>query len=111
MNGKAGVPKSASFKFSVGGLDLASVGIILSWFLLAWIGRRTIFVWGLFILFVLLLSVRNSSRPVQPDVQPEVRSDFFRFNLFHNLLTLLRDLSLCRAPMASFVFPVLVLTI
>lgn len=77
MNGKAGVPKSASFKFSVGDLDLVSVRTIISWFLLAWIGRRTIFVWGLFILFVLLLLVRNSPRPVQPGLQPKVRSDFF----------------------------------
>jgi hypothetical protein len=110
MGEKASVSKSASFKSSVGALDLASVGTILSWFLLAWIGRRTIFVWGLFILFVLLLLVRNSSRPVKPDVQPKVRSDFFGFNLAHKLLTLPREMSLSRAPMASFVFPVLELT-
>ena len=104
MNGKAGVPKFTSFKFSsVGGLDLASVGTIFSWFLLAWLGRRTIFVWILFILFVLVLLARNLSRPVQP----EVRSDFFSFNLAHNLLTLPREMSLNRAPMASLVFSVL----
>jgi hypothetical protein len=110
MSRKAGVPKSASFKFSVGGLDLASVGTILSWFLLAWIGRRTIFVWGLFILFVLVLLARNSSRPVHTDDQPKVRSDFLSFSLVHSLLTMFREVSLSRPPMASFVFPVLELT-
>ncbi|KAN0116727.1 general substrate transporter [Hyaloscypha variabilis] len=54
---QAGVPTSDSFKFSVGALGLACVGTFLSWFLLAWMGRRTILVWGLFLLFFLMLLV------------------------------------------------------
>jgi SP family general alpha glucoside:H+ symporter-like MFS transporter len=46
---QAGVPDSNAFKFSVGGLGLASIGTILSWFLIAATGRRTIFVGGLFL--------------------------------------------------------------
>ena len=54
---QAGVPTSDSFKFSVGALGLACVGTFLSWFLLARMGRRTMFVWGLFALFSLMLLV------------------------------------------------------
>jgi SP family general alpha glucoside:H+ symporter-like MFS transporter len=54
---QAGVPTSAAFKFSVGGLGLACIGTFLSWFLLAHMGRRTIFVWGLGVLAIVLLIV------------------------------------------------------
>lgn len=54
---QAGVPTSDAFKFSVGALGLACVGTFLSWFLLARLGRRTIFIWGLFSLFALMLLV------------------------------------------------------
>jgi len=44
---QAGLPNSISFKMSVGGLGLASVGTIVSWFLLNSFGRRTLYLWGL----------------------------------------------------------------
>jgi len=44
---QAGLPNSISFKLSVGGLGLASVGTIVSWFLLHSFGRRTLYLWGL----------------------------------------------------------------
>jgi SP family general alpha glucoside:H+ symporter-like MFS transporter len=44
---QAGLPNSISFKMSVGGLGLASVGTIISWFLLHSFGRRTLYLWGL----------------------------------------------------------------
>ncbi|KAJ9133758.1 Sugar/inositol transporter [Pleurostoma richardsiae] len=44
---QAGVSTSNSFKFSVGGLGLASIGTIISWGLLGRFGRRTLYVWGL----------------------------------------------------------------
>ncbi|OBT73123.1 hypothetical protein VF21_08922 [Pseudogymnoascus sp. 05NY08] len=54
---QAGVPTSDSFRLTVGALGLACVGTFLSWFLLSRLGRRTIFVWGLFILFALMLLI------------------------------------------------------
>jgi MFS transporter, SP family, general alpha glucoside:H+ symporter len=54
---QAGLNPSVSFDFSVGGLGLASIGTIVSWFLLGHIGRRTLYVWGLGILAGLLLIV------------------------------------------------------
>ncbi|KAM3075836.1 hypothetical protein ACMFMG_007960 [Clarireedia jacksonii] len=44
---QAGLPNSISFKMTVGGLGLASVGTIVSWFLLGSFGRRTVYLWGL----------------------------------------------------------------
>lgn len=44
---QAGLPNTISFKMSVGGLGLASVGTIISWKLLHSFGRRTLYLWGL----------------------------------------------------------------
>lgn len=44
---QAGLPNSISFKMSVGGLGLASVGTVISWKLLHSFGRRTLYLWGL----------------------------------------------------------------
>lgn len=44
---QAGLPNSISFKMSVGGLGLASLGTIISWKLLHSVGRRTLYLWGL----------------------------------------------------------------
>jgi len=51
---QAGLPTSISFKMSVGGLGLASVGTLISWRLLHMYGRRTLYVVGLGSLAVLL---------------------------------------------------------
>lgn len=53
----AGVPTTASFKLAVGGLGLGCVGTILSWGLLQKFGRRTLYVWGLVILGIILYIV------------------------------------------------------
>ncbi|KAM0447602.1 hypothetical protein ACHAO4_008929 [Trichoderma viride] len=54
---QAGLPTSISFQMSVGGLGLASVGTIISWFLMHRLGRRTMYLWGLGILTTILLVV------------------------------------------------------
>ncbi|CAI4213626.1 unnamed protein product [Parascedosporium putredinis] len=53
----AGLPSSISFRMSVGGLGIASVGTVASWFLLHRLGRRTIYLWGLGLLTMILLTV------------------------------------------------------
>ncbi|SMR45196.1 unnamed protein product [Zymoseptoria tritici ST99CH_1A5] len=52
---QAGLSPNYSFKFSVGGLGLASIGTIVSWFLISRFGRRTLYVVGLGSLLGLLL--------------------------------------------------------
>ncbi|KAL5119900.1 hypothetical protein ACEQ8H_002262 [Pleosporales sp. CAS-2024a] len=52
---QAGLPTSISFKMSIGGLGMASVGTILSWFLMSYFGRRTLYLWGLAVLSAILM--------------------------------------------------------
>lgn len=54
---QAGLPISISFRMSVGGLGLASVGTVIAWFLMHRFGRRTLYLWGLGGLTVILLAV------------------------------------------------------
>ncbi|KAF4449183.1 putative maltose permease (MalP) [Fusarium austroafricanum] len=54
---QAGLPESISFRMSVGGLGIASVGTIISWWLLAPFGRRTLYLWGLGLLTAILMTV------------------------------------------------------
>ncbi|KAG9514745.1 general substrate transporter, partial [Aureobasidium melanogenum] len=52
---QAGLPTSISFKMTVGGLGIASVGTIISWYLLSAFGRRTLYLWGLGLLAIILI--------------------------------------------------------
>ncbi|KAL6837398.1 general substrate transporter [Trichoderma camerunense] len=54
---QAGLSDSSAFSMSIGNSCMGIAGTILSWFLLTWFGRRTIFIGGLvtmcFILFII----------------------------------------------------------
>jgi SP family general alpha glucoside:H+ symporter-like MFS transporter len=54
---QAGLPTSVSFRMSVGGLGIASVGTIASWYLMSLFGRRTLYLWGLSTLSAILGTV------------------------------------------------------
>jgi SP family general alpha glucoside:H+ symporter-like MFS transporter len=54
---QAGVSTDNSFKFQVGGLSLAVIGTSISWGLLSRVGRRTLYLWGLVTLALLMLLV------------------------------------------------------
>ncbi|KAM0633179.1 hypothetical protein ACHAPW_003854 [Verticillium nonalfalfae] len=54
---QAGLPESISFRMSVGGLGIASVGTVASWLLLGAFGRRTLYLWGLGLLTSVLMTV------------------------------------------------------
>lgn len=54
---QAGVDSSNAFKFATGALGLASVGVIISWFLMYRIGRRTMYVWACGACCVLMLLI------------------------------------------------------
>lgn len=58
---QAGLPTNISFKMSVGGLGLAAVGTIISWYLLHIFGRRTMYVTGLATLTGILMVVGITS--------------------------------------------------
>ncbi|KAJ8118497.1 hypothetical protein OPT61_g536 [Boeremia exigua] len=58
---QAGLPTSISFKMSIGGLGIASIGTIASWFLMSYCGHRTLYLWGLGGLTTILLAVGSIS--------------------------------------------------
>lgn len=54
---QAGLSTSISFKMSVGGLGLAFIGTVVSWWLMHLFGRRTLYLWGLGLLTAVLMTV------------------------------------------------------
>ncbi|KAF1845867.1 sugar transporter [Cucurbitaria berberidis CBS 394.84] len=54
---QAGVSAAESFKFATGALGLASVGVLISWYLITRFGRRTLYVWSSLALTILLLII------------------------------------------------------
>jgi SP family general alpha glucoside:H+ symporter-like MFS transporter len=54
---QAGLKSVHSFNMTIGQYGLGFVGTVLSWWLMKYFGRRTLYVWGLFILDVLLLII------------------------------------------------------
>ncbi|KAF3040654.1 hypothetical protein E8E12_001143 [Didymella heteroderae] len=66
---QAGFPNSISFKMSISSLGIASIGTVVSWFLMSYCGCRTICLWGLGALTAILASVgamsASDERPVQ----------------------------------------------
>jgi MFS transporter, SP family, general alpha glucoside:H+ symporter len=53
----AGLATDASFDLNMAQYALGAIGTIGSWFLMGWVGRRTIYVWGLFTMFCILLII------------------------------------------------------
>lgn len=58
---QAGLPTSISFQMSVGGLSLACLGTVISWWLMHAFGRRTLYLWGLGLLTAVLMIVGFTS--------------------------------------------------
>jgi MFS transporter, SP family, general alpha glucoside:H+ symporter len=54
---QAGLAQSDSFDMTIAQFALGAVGTVASWFLMTKVGRRTIYVWGLFTLTVILLVI------------------------------------------------------
>ncbi|KAF5005439.1 hypothetical protein FDECE_8104 [Fusarium decemcellulare] len=54
---RAGLSSNNSFTFNIIQYAVGAVGVILSWFLMAKLGRRTLYILGTFILFVILIVV------------------------------------------------------
>ncbi|KAK3679185.1 hypothetical protein LTR78_000746 [Recurvomyces mirabilis] len=54
---QAGLDVSSAFSLSLGQYSLGAVGTIISWFLMGWFGRRTLYLWGQIILAGLLIVI------------------------------------------------------
>jgi MFS transporter, SP family, general alpha glucoside:H+ symporter len=53
----AGLADTESFDLNMVQSALGAIGTIASWFLMRWAGRRTLYVWGLVVMFILLLVI------------------------------------------------------
>lgn len=58
---QAGLSSANAFKFSCGGLGIASIGTIIAWGLLSIYGRRTLYLWGLAVCCACMLIVGSIS--------------------------------------------------
>lgn len=58
---QAGLSSDKSFSMSIGNSCMGIAGTVLSWFLLHWFGRRTIFLWGLLVMFFVLMIIGFAS--------------------------------------------------
>jgi len=67
---QAGLTTNGAFKIGMVQYALGAVGTMLSWFTMNWWGRRTIYCWGLFILFTLLLIVGFLGLPTSSENGP-----------------------------------------
>lgn len=54
---QAGLDTSHAFSLSLGQYALGAVGTLLSWFLMGWFGRRTLYIWGQIIMALILMIV------------------------------------------------------
>lgn len=54
---QAGISSDNAYKLNLGGTGMAFLGTVLSWFLIARIGRRTLYLWGEIILAALLILI------------------------------------------------------
>ncbi|PWN51709.1 putative maltose permease [Violaceomyces palustris] len=52
---QAGLPTTQAFNFSIGQFALGFCGTVASWWLMGWFGRRTLYLWGQYIMFALLV--------------------------------------------------------
>lgn len=54
---QAGLDTSHAFSMSLGLYALGAVGTLLSWFLMSWFGRRTLYFWGQILMSLVLLII------------------------------------------------------
>lgn len=54
---RAGLDSSNAFNFNIGQYAMGAIGTVGSWFLMRHVGRRTLYIWGLAIMFALLMIV------------------------------------------------------
>jgi SP family general alpha glucoside:H+ symporter-like MFS transporter len=60
---QAGLTPQGAFNMGMGQYAMGAIGTILSWFVMNWVGRRTLYCWGLAILTALLLIVGGLGIP------------------------------------------------
>jgi SP family general alpha glucoside:H+ symporter-like MFS transporter len=62
---QAGLPTTQAFNMTIVNYSLALLGQIVAWFIISYVGRRTIYLWGLTWIFVLFIIIGGIGIPLQ----------------------------------------------
>jgi MFS transporter, SP family, general alpha glucoside:H+ symporter len=60
---QVGISDSAAYSIGIGQSAMGAVGTVLSWILMPHIGRRTLYIWGQIVLFIILIIIGGLSIP------------------------------------------------
>ncbi|KAJ5263561.1 hypothetical protein N7478_011166 [Penicillium angulare] len=82
---QAGLPTTIAFDFSMALYSVAIVGVFISWWVMTYLGRRTIYIGGLSILFLVLLGVGFSSLADNKSAKYATGSLLLVFTLFYDI--------------------------
>ncbi|KAI0142992.1 raffinose family of oligosaccharides transporter [Xylariaceae sp. FL1272] len=58
---QAGLAVGNSFTLTIGQYAIGAIGTVVSWFLMQWFGRRSLYLWGQFTLLILLLAIGGTA--------------------------------------------------
>jgi SP family general alpha glucoside:H+ symporter-like MFS transporter len=83
---QAGLPTSVSFDFSMSLYSIAIIGVVISWFVMARVGRRLIYLLGLSAMFTVLMTIGFLSVPTQSaGTSYAIGSLLLVFTLFYDI--------------------------
>jgi SP family general alpha glucoside:H+ symporter-like MFS transporter len=82
---QAGLPTTIAFDFSMALYSIAIVGVFISWWVMTYLGRRTIYIGGLSILFLVLMGVGFSSLAHNTSANYATGSLLLVFTLFYDI--------------------------
>lgn len=82
---QAGLPTTIAFDFSMALYSIAIVGVFISWWVMTYLGRRTIYVCGLSMLFLVLMGVGFSSLAHNASANYATGSLLLVFTLFYDI--------------------------
>jgi SP family general alpha glucoside:H+ symporter-like MFS transporter len=82
---QAGLSTTISFDFSMALYSVAIVGVFISWWVMTYVGRRTIYICGLSMLFLVLMAVGFSSLAHSAAANYATGSLLLVFTLFYDI--------------------------
>jgi MFS transporter, SP family, general alpha glucoside:H+ symporter len=82
---QAGLPTTIAFDFSMGLYSIAIIGVFISWWVMTYLGRRTIYLGGLSMLLLVLLGVGFSSLAHSTSANYATGSLLLVFTFFYDI--------------------------
>jgi SP family general alpha glucoside:H+ symporter-like MFS transporter len=82
---QAGLPTTVAFDFSISLYAVAMIGVVISWFAMTYLGRRTIYLGGLSCMFVVLLIIGFVSLKPDKGAAFAIGALLLLFTLFYGI--------------------------